>query len=128
MCRWYDADAFWILATTELEPSEAIFHGKERIRAQWQSALDASITEQITSENTTIKTAGDVIIVRGTRLLVEGVKSGRKARASVVHEFLLRNGRIIRQTTVYDTLTWASLFDDESDSLESSAPTARGAS
>jgi serine/threonine protein kinase/ketosteroid isomerase-like protein len=124
ICDCYDADASWILSTTEVGASEAVIDGKEQIRAKLQSAFDDTVTERLTPQNTTIQVAGDVVIVRGTRLLVEGIKSGKKARASVVHEFLLRDGRIIRQTTLYDTLTWASLFDSESDSQEVSGHTA----
>lgn len=116
--RYHD-DAEWIGPEIEFVPFSGAFHGKAGI-AQFFTNLDASV-HATHFQPTRFIAEGDCVMVTG-RATWHAKPSGRSYDSPWVHVFTLRDGKVARFESYYDTAATANAFrPDQAERLPSAA-------
>ena len=114
----YHDDAEWIGPESELVPFAGAFHGKAGI-AQFFAKLDAA-THANRFEPTQFIAEGDKVVVAGVSSWL-AKPTGRSYDSTWVHVFTLRDGKVARFESYYDTAATEKAFNPEQTSQASIA-------
>jgi ketosteroid isomerase-like protein/DNA-binding XRE family transcriptional regulator len=102
MVRCYHDDATMHIIGAEGLPGGGKFRGRDAIRRQWQEALEAFETEQLTKGKLQVDAVGDYVFVRATATGVVRA-TGAPFTSPGIIELLIQDGKIRRHTIAVDT-------------------------